>query len=114
MMNASYYELRSAVLEVFYEILLEENYTIGQAASRGLVEFRREVVEGGRTGLIVLSVLLARVARHEPARLADFARETSVLAELAKPEEHWAGLSADETERLSEDVRFVAEKSRAS
>ena len=106
----SYSELRCAVVETFYEVLLSEGYTIGQAAGRCLVEFRRETQGGGRTGLIALSVLLSRVARHEPATLARFQPEVRALAALAKQSACWRGLSSGEKERLKEDVRFVAEK----
>ena len=110
----SYYELRNAVVETFYEVLLSEGYSIGQAASRCLVEFRRETQGGGRNGLIALSVLLARVARHEPAALARFRPEANALAALAKQSACWRGLAAGEKERLQEDVRFVAEKAAAA
>jgi hypothetical protein len=106
----SYYELRNAVAETFYEVLLSEGYTIGQAASRCLVEFRSEAQGGGRAGLVVLSVLLARVARHEPATLARFQPEVRALAALAKQSACWRSLASGEKERLKEDVRFVAEK----
>lgn len=106
----SYYELRNAVVETFYEVLLSEGYTIGQAASRCLVEFRSETQSGGRPGLIALSVLLARVARHEPAALARFQPEVRALAALAKQSACWRGLKTGEKERLREDARFVAEK----
>ena len=110
----SYYELRSAVVETFYEVLLAEGYTIGQATGRCLVEFRSETQGGGRTGLIALSVLLARVARHEPATLARFRPEVNALAALAKQSACWRGLAAGEKARLKEDVQFVAEKAAAA
>ena len=106
----SYYELRNAVVETFYEVLLSEGYTIGQAASRCLVEFRSETQGGGRAGLIALSVLLSRVARHEPATLARFLPEINALAALAKQSACWRGLASGEKERLKEDARFIAEK----
>ena len=110
----SYYELRCAVVETFYEVLLGEGYTIGQAASRCLVEFRSETQGGGRTGLIALGVLLARVARHEPATLVRFQPEVNALAALAKQSACWRGLASGEKERLKEDVRFVAERAAAA
>ena len=110
----SYYELRCAVVETFYEVLMSEGYTIGQATGRCLVEFRSETQGGGRTGLIALSVLLARVARHEPATLARFQPEVNALAALAKQSVCWRGLASGEKERLKEDVRFVAEKAAAA
>ena len=106
----SYYELRNAIVETFYEVLLAEGYTIGQAASRCLVEFRSETQGGGRAGLIALSVLLSRVARHEPATLARFLPEVNALAALAKQSACWRGLASGEKERLKEDARFIAEK----
>lgn len=109
----TYYELRNAIVETFYEVLLAEGYTIGQAAGRCLVEFRRETQSGGRQGLIALSVLLARVARHEPAALARFQPEVRALAAVAKQSACWRGLASGEKSRLKEDVRFVAEKAAA-
>lgn len=109
-MKSNYYELRCAVVEMFYETLLEEGYTIGQATARCLVEFRKEVQGGKQDGLIVLSTLLARVARHEPRSLADFTAETGALQALAKKTMCWKELAADEKERMKEDIRFTSEK----
>ena len=106
----AYFELRCAVVETFYETLRAEDYTIGQAAGRCLVEFRREAQGGGRDALVVLSVLLSRVARHEPAALARFQPEIGAMQALAKKAVCWKGLAAGERERLEEDVRFALEK----
>lgn len=112
-MPSNYYELRCAVVEMFYETLWEEGYTIGQATSRCLVEFRQEVQGGGQDGLIVLSVLLSRVARHEPSTLADFQPEVTALRALGKKPLCWKGLESSARERIKEDVRFVSEKAEA-
>jgi len=108
--SSAYYELRCAVVEMFYETLREENYTIGQAAGRCLVEFQREVRGGARDALVVLSVILSRVARHEPEALARFRPEIEGMEGIVKKASCWRGLSPDEKERLQEDVRFVLEK----
>ena len=110
MEKESYYELRCAVVETFYEVLLAEGYTIGQAASRCLVEFRSESQGGGQTGLVVLSAILSRVARHDPAALARYQAEIGAMQALAKKSACWRGLSAGEKKRLEEDLRFVTEK----
>jgi len=112
-MDAVYFELRCAVVEMFYETLLEERYTIGQAASRCLVEFRKEVQGGKQEGLIVLSVLLSRVARYEPQRLADYAAEVTALRALGRKSACWRGLARPARERLEEDLRFTLEKAGA-
>ena len=109
----SYYELRNAVVETFYEVLLSEGYAIGQAASRCFVEFRSESQGGGRTGLVVLSVLLSRLARHDPTALARYPAEIGAMQALAKKSACWRGLSSGEKERLKEDLRFVLEKAAA-
>ena len=109
----TYYELRCAVSETFYEVLLGERYTIGQAAGRCLTEFRSEAQGGGQDALVVLSVLLSRVARHEPAALPRFAPEIAALKALAKKTACWKGLSSGETSRMKEDVRFAVEKAEA-
>lgn len=110
MKSSPYYELRCAVSEMFYETLLDEEYTIGQAASRCLVEFRGEVLGGGQKAMEVLSVLFSRVARHEPAALANYIPELRALHALANKAQCWKQLSSGEHERMREDVRFVLEK----
>ena len=107
---SSYYELRCAVVEMFYDTLRAENYTIGQAASRCLVEFRREIHGGGQDAAVVLSVILSRVARYDPAALVRFKTEIAQLRHLAQSSGMGSGLARGERERLEEDLRFVAEK----
>ena len=109
----TYYELRCAVSETFYEVLLGERYTLGQAAGRCLTEFRSEAQGAGQDALVVLSVLLSRVARHEPETLSRFSPEIEAVKALAKKSACWKGLSSGETERMKEDVRFVIEKASA-
>lgn len=113
MKTFTYYELRCAVSETFYEVLLGERYTIGQAAGRCLTEFRSEAQGAGQDALVVLSVLLSRVARHEPETLSRFSPEIEAIKALAKKSACWKGLSSGETERMKEDVRFVIEKAGA-
>ena len=113
MKSFTYYELRCAVSETFYEVLLGERYTIGQAAGRCLTEFRSEAQGAGQDALVVLSVLLSRVARHEPETLARYLPEIEALKALSKKSACWKGLSSGETSRMREDVRFVIEKASA-
>lgn len=113
MAPASYYELRCAVVETFYGNLLAERYTIGQAAGRCLVEFRSEAQSGGADALVVLSVLLSRVARHEPAALARFQPEIAALRALGRKSACWRGLPSGAKERMQEDVLFALEKAGA-
>ena len=110
MKPSSYFELRCAVEEMFYETLLAERYTIGQAASRCLVEFRSELNGGGQEALVALSVILSRVARHDPAALARYQAELGAMQALAKKSACWRGLSSGEKKRLEEDLRFAIEK----
>ncbi len=105
-----YYELRCAVVEMFYETLLAENYTVGQATGRCLVEFRREVLGGGRDALVALATILSRAARHDAAALAHFTPEIGALQALGRKSACWKGLSSEEKERLREDLRFALEK----
>lgn len=109
-----YYELRCAVVEMFYETLLAERYTIGQATGRCLVEFRREVQGSGRDALVALATILSRTARHDATALAHFAPEIGALQALGHKSACWRGLAAEEKERLKEDLRFVAEKAGPS
>ena len=106
----SYFELRCAVLETFYDVLVSEGYTIGQAAGRCLVEFRTEAQGGGQGALIVLATLLSRVARHDPEALARFAAEVGALRALGKKAACWRDLAAIEKERLQEDLRLTLER----
>ncbi len=112
MEKESYFELRCAVVETFYEVLRSEGYTIGQAASRCLVEFRSEAQGGGRTALVVLSVLLSRVARYEPAALERYQAEIGAMQALAKKAACWKGLAPGEIKRMKEDVCFTSEKAQ--
>mgnify|MGYP003590274520 CR=1 FL=1 len=107
---ADYYELRGAVVEMFYETLLAEKYTFGQATSRCLVEFRREILGGGRDALVTLATILSRLARHEPGSLMRFAPELENLHLYSLNNLFWNGLGREARERLREDVRFVWEK----
>ena len=112
MTSFSYFELRCAIVEMFYEVLLAERYTVGQAAARCLVEFRQDLNRGGADALVVLSVLLSRVARHEAKALAGFAPEVANLRTLGKKVSCWRGLEGPAKERLQEDVRFALEKAK--
>ena len=109
---AEYFELRCAVVEMFYETMRTENYTVGQAASRCLVEFRREILGGGREALVVLSVILSRVAHHDPAALLRFASEMDNMLNLVHETQAGEGLGRSARARLQEDVRFSQEKLR--
>ncbi len=109
-MDAKYYELRCAVVEMFYETLLEEGYTIGQAASRCLVEFRSEVQGGRQDGLVALSSLLSRVARHDPTVFSQLQAEVTALKALARKNFCWRGLTSIAKDRLKEDLRFIEER----
>ena len=106
----NYYKLRNNVVELFYETQMDESYTAGQAAGRGMVEFQRELTEGGRAGLVVMSVILSRVARHDAGALAGFAPEIERLVEWQNAAANWAGWEAGAKERMVEDVRFTLER----
>jgi len=108
-----YYELRCAVMEAFYGTILSEKYTAGQAADRCLVEFKPEVEGAGRDALVVLSSLLARVARHDRAALKRFAREVESLDPLESRPTCWKGLNPREKSRMLEDLRFIRKAARA-
>ena len=110
MARSSYFRCRCAVVEAFYELLQAEGYSIGQAAGRCLVEFRDDAQGDGQPALVVLSVLLARVARHDPRALARFQPELARLRTLAKKAACWQGLAVEERERLQEDLRFVLQQ----
>jgi len=109
MSQEPYFELRCAVVEMFYGNLLDEKYTLGQTASRCLSEFQQEVGEGERNALIVLSVTLSLLGRHEMSKLSDFGEEIKSLKLLRDKADLWEGLSADEKERMQEDIAYTLE-----
>lgn len=102
-----YYELRCAVMEAFYSAIVAEQFTVGQAADRCLMEFSSEVQEHGCEALMVLSCLLARTARHDRRALKRFAEEVKALALLEKTPVCWKGLTRREKSRMLEDIRFI-------
>jgi len=109
MSQESYFELRCAVVEMFYGNLIDEKYTLGQTTDRCLSEFQQEIGEGGRNALVILSVTLSLLGRHEASKLSDFADGIKVLKALSEKVDLWEGLSADEKERLQEDIAFTLE-----
>jgi hypothetical protein len=104
-----YFELRCAVVEMFYGNLLDEKYTLGQTTARTLSEFQQEIGEGGRNALVILSVVLALLARHEADALSGFASEIESLRTISANAALQEGLSDDEKERLQEDIAFSLE-----
>ncbi len=106
----SYFELRCAVVEMFYGNLIDEKYTLGQTTDRCLSEFQQEIGEGERNALVVLSVTLSLLGRHETSKLSDFGDEIKSLKALSDKADLWEGLSADEKERMQEDIEFTLEK----
>ena len=111
---ADYHELRGAVVEMFYETLLAERYTIGQAASRCLVEFRQEILGGKRDALVTLATVFSRVARHAPEALARFGPELEALNNLYCNTLLWKGMRRGSRARLQEDVAYVLERAAAT
>lgn len=111
MKTSNYYAFRCAVVETFWGAVAGEKLTLGQAAGRGLVDFRSELAGGGRDALIVLSVVLSRLARYEPSALRRFGPELNTMKEISKKSGCWRGLDAAEKARMREDVQLVLEKS---
>ena len=111
---SAYYELRGAVVEMFYETLLAERYTIGQAASRCLIEFRQEILGGKRDALVTLATVFSRVARHEPEALARFGPELKTLEDMSRNALLWTGMGRGVRARLHEDVSYVLERAAAT
>ncbi len=79
-----YYKLKYIITETFYENMLDENDTIGQASGRCLVEFFSELDENNIESIIVTSTILARIVRHEAKKLKDFLKEYDRILELLK------------------------------
>ncbi len=109
MSQEQYFELRCAVVEMFYGNFIDEKYTLGQTTDRCLSEFQQEIGEGGRNALIILSVTLSLLGRHEAGKLSDFTAEIKTLGTLSEKTDLWEGLSEDEKERMQEDIAYTLE-----
>jgi len=80
---------RRDVLREFHR----REYTLGQTTDRCLSEFQQEIGEGGRNALIILSVTLSLLGRHEAGKLSDFTAEIKTLGTLSEKTDLWEGLS---------------------
>ena len=102
-----YYKLKYIITETFYETMLDENYTLGQASGRCFVEFFAELSENNIESFIVISTVLARIARHEPQKLKDFLKEYNKILELLKKFNLDDYLTKDEKEDILFDIGCI-------
>ncbi len=102
-----YYQLKYLVTETFYENMLDENYTIGQTAGRCFVEFYEELHENNIESIIVISTILARIARHEPTKLKDFLKEYKEMLELLQRINLDESLKEEERKDILYDIGCV-------
>ncbi len=63
-MTMNFYELKYRVLETFYNVLYEENYTYTQAADRTYYEFHQEVNSKGIETVIIFTTIGKRLLKH--------------------------------------------------
>lgn len=77
-----YYKLKYYVIESFYEKIVAENYTIAQAADRCLVEFWKQISDGGISALVVYSTLFSKTVFHSPEQLKHFQKQIATLLKL--------------------------------
>ncbi len=98
---AVYFQQRCGIVELFYTDILLNGYTPAQAAGRCLEAYRG----GSHDELTTLSVVLGRLARHDPAALPRFSVEVQELCRLAA--EWCADPASPADERLQEDMRLI-------
>ncbi len=102
-----YYKLKYLVTETFYENMLDENYTIGQTSGRCFVEFYAELNENNIESIIVISTILARIARHEVKKLKDFLGKYNKMLELLKKVNLDDYLNEDERKDILYDIGCI-------
>ena len=105
----TYYQLKCYITEEFYEFIVVDNYTFGQAAARCLYESWRQISNGGVEALTVYSTVLSRIAFHSPESLLRFHEEMQEMNRLFTAE-ICSEFSEDELEDLTYDVNFVNQK----
>lgn len=101
-----YYKLKYYVTESLYEKIVAENYTIAQAADRCLVEFWKQISDGGINALVIYSTLFSRTAFHSPEQLKHFQKQIAKMNQLSTPEIHQM-LSEDALEELIDDIDAI-------
>ncbi len=101
-----YYKLKYYVTESFYEKIVAENYTIIQATDRCLVEFWKQISDGGISALVVYSTLFSRTAFHSPKQLKHFQKQIEQMKQLYTPEIHQM-FSEDALEEVMDDIDTI-------
>ena len=106
-----FYKIKYYVVESLYEKIVAENYTFAQAVDRCLVEFWKQVSDGGLNALAVYSTLFSRAAYHAPETLKIFRKQIGDMNRLLTPQIDFA-LSKTEAEELMDDIDFINNKIR--
>ena len=100
------YKLKYYVTESLCEKIVAENYTIAQATDRCLVEFWKQISDGGINALVIYSTLFSRTAFHSPELLKHFQKQIAKMNQLSTPEIHQM-LSEDALEELIDDIDAI-------
>ena len=106
--SAEFYQVKYYVVESFYEKIVAENYTISQATDRCLIEFWKQISDGGLQALAVYSTLFSRAAYHAPEALKqkNFRERIDDMNRLLTTQ-IYSELSKNEIEELMDDVEII-------
>lgn len=104
-----FYKQKYYVIESFYEHIIEEHYTIEQATDRCLVEFWKQISDGGLDALAVYSTIFYRVARHSEKGLKRFKMQISDMNCLLSSEA-CQKIPQDDLEELTDEISFINQK----
>lgn len=104
--STEYYKIKYYVVESMYEKIVAEDYSFAQAIDRCLVEFWKQVSDGGLNALAVYSTLFSRAAYHAPETLKIFRKQIGDMNHLLTPQIDSA-LSKTEAEELMDDIDFI-------
>ena len=109
--SAEFYQTKYYVVESFYEKVVAENYTINQAIDRCLVEFWKQISDGGIIALAVYSTLFSRAAYHAPEilKLKHFQERIDDMNRLLTTQ-RYSDLSKNEIEELMDDVELIKQQ----
>lgn len=104
--STEYYKIKYYVVESMYEKIVDEDYSFAQAIDRCLVEFWKQVSDGGLNALAVYSTLFSRAAYHAPETLKRFRKHIDNMNNLLTTKIE-SVLSEDETEELMDDIDLI-------
>ncbi len=96
MEHINYYQLKYFLIDLFYENIIKEQYTVGQSADRCIVEFQDYIQKNDLNQLIVYASILAKAADCEKDSLKYFHNEIDIISQLSKTIDLSQALDEDE------------------